>query len=469
MWTIIKKEGLEIVRDKVSSILLISLCLLLFLSLMISWSYNNWYSQLQKEVTENARHHWETQTDKNSHSAAHFGIYLFKPLSPYALWDNGVDKHVGVSVFIEAHIRNQLQFKAVEDNPLLARWGELTPAYVLLYLMPLLIMWLASNSIVKERSEGTLKLVLSQGMTLSRYVWGKAMTLWLLSAILIFTLWIIGGMLMSMARGESFFTLNGLLLLLVYLVFAGIFIHGSLFVSLLAKTQRNALVALIGIWLVTIWIIPRLATQISERAYPSPVTETFLQNISDDIAINGINGHGGENEKMIELKEIWTKKYGVDSVQQLPLNFLGVILQADEDTNNLIYDRHYKQLYELYEKQAEIHQFTSFLSPVMPARQASMAFSGTDFSSTIHFSESVDAYRKEFIEILNNRLRDKSRYSERDTGTVAFWKTLPVYQYKPLSTAEKWHKGNAGLGIIFIWLLVCMALMQIAIRFIPVL
>lgn len=468
MRTIIQKEWLEIRRDKVSSVLLISFTLLLVVSLVISWSYNNWYSEIQQEVTANARKHWETQGVKNSHSAAHFGIYLFKPLSSLALWDTGIDKHVGISLYIEAHKRNHLQLKAVEDNPLLARWGELTPAYVLVFLMPLLIIWLASNSVVKERADGTLKMVLSQGTSLSRYVWGKALTLWIISAGLIVALWLIAGALLSIARGSSFFSQESIWLLVVYLVFTGIFIHLSLFVSLRSHHQRNALVLLIGIWLVMVWFVPRFTTQLSERLYPSPTSEVFLKNVSDDIATNGINGHGGENEKMKKLKAEWTRKYNVDSVQQLPLNWLGVTLQADEDTNNVIYEKHYRQLYALYDRQQRIHQLSAFVSPVIPARSASMSLSGTDLLSSVHFSESVDAYRKDFIRILNNRLRDKSRYNERDTGTVAVWKALPVFRYTPPSPEEKLSHAKTHLVILLLWLLLSMVLMHVTIRSVKV-
>lgn len=468
MWSIIQKEWLEIRRDKVSFILLCSFTLLMFVSVMISWSYNKWYNDVQHQVTSNARTHWETQGVKNSHSAAHYGIYLFKPLSPLALWDTGIDKHVGVSLYVEAHKRNNLQLKAVEDNPLLARWGELTPAYVLIFLMPLLIIWLASNSIIKERADGTLKMVLSQGISLTKYVWGKVLLLWIVALALIFTFWIIVGFLMTTISDKSLFTIDSFCLMIVYSIFIGIFIHLSIFVSLRAASQRNALVLLIGIWLVMVWFIPRFTAQLSERLYPSPRTETFLKKIADDIAINGINGHGGENEKMKQLKKQWTTKYNVDSVQQLPLNWVGVTLQADEDTNNVIYERHYRQLHELYEKQQRVQQVSALLSPVVPARNASMTLSGTDLASSVHFSESVDSYRKDFIRILNNRLRDKSRYNERDTGTAAVWKTLPVFSYSPPETNEKWSRAKSPLSILCIWLIVTIGLMQFSIKSVKV-
>ncbi|MBC7826218.1 MAG: DUF3526 domain-containing protein [Chitinophagaceae bacterium] len=451
---IIKKEWLQIRRDKVSVILLTAVVLLLILSLFTSWNYFRWYSNLQQEVTANARHHWETQGEKNSHSAAHFGIYLFKPLSPLAIWDNGIDKHYGVSLYIEAHIRNQLQFKAIEDNPLLARWGELTPAAILLVLLPLLLIWLAGNSIVNDKIAGTFKLAVSQGVSAQKYVWGKAAALWCISSAIIFSTWLMGGLLSTLLSNQSFFGVKSLLLLIMYCLYNGIFIHLGLLVSNKAANRRSALVSLLAIWLVAVWLVPKITAHFSEERYPSPLTEVFLKKISDDVAVNGINGHGGKNEKMKKLEKDWATKYGVDSVQQLPINWLGVTLQADEDTNNLIYDKHYDTLYAGYNNQLLVHKTSSLLSPFMPARLFSMSLAGTDLKNSLHFYSATEAYRKKFIGILNNRLRDNSLYGGRDTGRVAFWKSLPAFHYRQSTLPERWKESSTTFLIVLIWLLV---------------
>jgi hypothetical protein len=49
------------------------------------------------------REHWLRQPAKNPHSAAHYGIYAFKPKMLPAVLDRGVDPFVGQSVWLEAH------------------------------------------------------------------------------------------------------------------------------------------------------------------------------------------------------------------------------------------------------------------------------------------------------------------------------------------------------------------------------
>ncbi|WP_205513997.1 DUF3526 domain-containing protein [Longitalea arenae] len=457
MKTILQYEWLQIKRNRVSMLLLAITALLLMVSLVTSWNYYQWYSKLQQEVAGNARHHWETQGEKNSHSAAHFGIYLFKPLPALAIWDSGIEKHYGVSLYIEAHTRNQLQLKAIEDNPLLARWGELTPASMLLIVLPLLLVWLAGNTVVNDRANGTLKMLLMQGLPARKLVWGKAMALWCISGMIIGIIWLVGGVLASVLSEESFFNASSFLLLFLYLLYTGVFIHAGIIVSMKAKGARGAMVSALSIWLVMVWLVPRFFVQWSEAMYPPVNAEAFLAKIREDVAQNGLNSHGAAGTKEKELEKQWLQKYGADSVQQLPLNWLGVVLQADEEINNPIYDKHYDSLYHIFRQQIAMHRWSSWFSPTLPAKYASMAFAGTDLFNSIDFYQQTELYRKDFIKRLNERLRDNSRYGGRDTASTGYWKTAPVFRYTPPSDMYKWSQAKAPFVTVMIWVLILAA------------
>ena len=80
---------------------------------------------------------WTGQGAKNPHAAAHFGQYAFKPQSPLALADPGVDAYVGEAVWLEAHRQNEAQFRSARDTGVAARLGGLSFAFVLQTIMPL--------------------------------------------------------------------------------------------------------------------------------------------------------------------------------------------------------------------------------------------------------------------------------------------------------------------------------------------
>ena len=47
------------------------------------------------------------------------------------------------------------------------------------------------------------------------------------------------------------------------------------------------------------------------------------------------------------------EKYNVDSISQLPINFSGILLQADEEYGNKVWDKHFGDVYSILKEQKE--------------------------------------------------------------------------------------------------------------------
>ena len=85
---------------------------------------------------------WREQGEKNPHSAAHYGLYAFRPALPLAFFDPGVSSYEGVSIWLEAHKRNFATGRPADDMTPLLRFGELSLAVVFQTLLPVgLILW----------------------------------------------------------------------------------------------------------------------------------------------------------------------------------------------------------------------------------------------------------------------------------------------------------------------------------------
>lgn len=428
IWHIAKKELKEIFRQGVFKISVLILLTLLFVSLTISYSYNQYISTLHKKSEEESRELWDNQENKNQHSAAHYGIHLLKPKSSLALWDNGVDRYSGSAIFIEPHLRNNTMFKAVQDSPMLAKWGELTPSFIMLFLLPLLIIWMTYNIVSGEKERGTYRLLRSQGVSSLTLLIGKSLAVWIIILLLIIPIFCIAGILLG---GITFFSYKSLLLLLIYLFYAGIFIHVGITVSTLINKSSVSMVLLIGLWVFSSWVVPKITTNIVQNIYPSPLESVFKKKIRDEVEKYGILRHDINHKNTIAFTESVLKEYNVDSLHKLPFNFNGYILQAAEDTNNLIFDKHYANLYKLYENQMRIHTISGTLSPFSLARQLSMGVCNTDLWTHIHFIEATDKYRKIFIKTINDDLI-KSPYipNQRFVRSKDFWKKVPKFTYQ---------------------------------------
>ena len=99
---------------------------------------------------------WLNQTKKNPHSAAHYGVYAFKPKSPLAIVDTGIDPYMGVAVWLEAHKQNEFKYRPAQDRTAVQRFGEMTAPRSLQVLVPLFIVLMTFSAFAGEREQGTL-------------------------------------------------------------------------------------------------------------------------------------------------------------------------------------------------------------------------------------------------------------------------------------------------------------------------
>ena len=243
------KENLREGRIRLS--LLIVLALLL-VSVLISRGYYLSVQQQHAEAKEAARDVWVSQDEKNPHSAAHFGTYAFKPKYPLALIDQGVDKYAGISIYLEAHNRNEAQYMAAADQTALSRFGELTPDFILLFIIPLLIILISYNAFSRENEQGTLRLLKSQGLNMWSLAMGKWWSVFL--PVMLLCCLLFGVAAIFLGSLEDFGTLAPaelLIMLLVFLLYYAVFINLSLLVSALSKNSGISLVLLLSIWILS--------------------------------------------------------------------------------------------------------------------------------------------------------------------------------------------------------------------------
>ena len=152
---VVRKEFTDVIRDgrfRWSAILVGSL---LLVSLAHGWVQARKASQEHAAAQATAREHWETQGEKNPHSAAHYGVYAFKPRLALSFVDEGVDPFTGTSVWLEAHRQNDFLLRPAQDATAAQRIGALTAAQVLQHLVPLLIVLLTFGAFASERERGT--------------------------------------------------------------------------------------------------------------------------------------------------------------------------------------------------------------------------------------------------------------------------------------------------------------------------
>ena len=452
MKNIIFKEFKELTRDGRFKIVMgISLLLLIIATITGTNQYHKNNQQYLKSI-ETEREVWETQGEKNPHSAAHYGTYAFKPKFALSLFDNGVTKYTGNSIFLEAHNRHEASFSEASDQTSLARFGTLSVNFVLIYLFPLIIILIGYNSYTKEVEHQTLTLLKSQGVHPIKLALGKWMATFIPIFILTALIFIIIGIVLSSLENLAFFSWTSLFTIFAsysfyYLIITTI----TVLISMWSNSSGMSLVSSLAIWILFSFITPKIATNFANENYPYPSKSEFNARIAEDRK-NGLDGHNPWNKAAQKLEQETLKKYGVDSINQLPFNYAGFRMQKGEEHEAKVYEKHYDILNEVAKNQNDTYKKLSFLSPFLPIRFLSMDIANT--SDILHwkFTKAAEKYRIEKQLFLNNDLKNNSKLGDRSYKMNANqFKKLPKFSFTPPTLSQILKENTQNILFLALW------------------
>ena len=391
------------------------------------------YHLLNRQYKENlgqSRLNWDSQTEKDPHDAAHDGTYVVRPPYPLFMVDRGIQPYAGQVVHLRAHQRNQSSLLPAKDHSGLFRFGELTPSFLLLYIVSILLIFLGYDTFTEEKENQTIRLLLSQGVSPVQLALGK----WLALFSLMIALYSI--LFLGVAAGYCF--LNGDISIgfFQWLAFAGVyllyllsFINLVVMISGIVRSSRISLMALLAIWIAMTLVIPKLSTNLAGNAYPFPTLQTFRDNINRDLQ-TGLNGHSFYSDSAKEFKEKILKEYGVKAIQELPVAFNGLMLAEGEKYESRIYSKHFNLLKTQYHNQRRVYRFCSAFSPFLSVKFVSMAISRTDYGFQWHFEDEAEKHRVVINTILNMDIAENAKGIEHYKATSDLWATVPDFLYE---------------------------------------
>jgi len=449
------KEFKENIREGRFRVAILVVGTLLVVATWLSFNYFNSIQQQHAEAKSNARNIWVSQDEKNPHSAAHYGTYAFKPKYPLSLVDPGVDKYSGISIFLEAHKRNESQYMAAADQTGLARFGELSPDFILLFIIPLLIILIAYNAFTREKEQGTLQLLKSQGISMWQLTLGKWGGVFIPVLLITTGVFVLAFLLLSGLEDFGELSYSSLIVMfLVYLVYYAIFINISLFVSAWTKQSSIALVSLLGIWILVCLAMPKASSNLADSIYPYPSRQAFTADVEKDKKA-GLDGHNPWSQAAKEFERETLEKYGVDSLHKLPFNFDGYRMQKGEEHEAEVYFKHYELLKETHQGQTKVYQASALLSPFLPARFLSMAIAHTDYGTHWDFADAAENYRLNLQKSLNMDFAENSEYGNwAYKADKSLWKELPDFSYTPPTIGSVVQRNWTNFLLLIGWFMI---------------
>jgi ABC-2 type transport system permease protein len=445
------KELRELSRDRQVLWAAVIVWLLVAAGVATAWPEHRRRAVEREALAAGARDHWVSQGAKNPHTAAHFGVYAIKPQTPLAIFDPGVTTFVGTHILLEAHWQNPQQGRAADVSPASYRLGSLSPATVLQQLLPLIVILLGYQAIAGERERGTWSLLTAQGATATQVGAGKLMAIGtVLLALFVPPLALATFAALGVANDRDVLLRGGLLVGL-YIVYAIAWLGLTLSASARASSPRRALVVLLGFWIVSTLVTPRAVADVSRLTYRTPSAFSFHEAIYAHKA-QGIDGHDTQDERVEALRARALQTFGVSRVEDLPLNFSGLALQADEEYGNALFERAYGSLWHTFDRQTDLQRLAGVVAPIQAVRFASMALAGTDSAHDHAFARDAEEYRRALVRAMNDDLTHGSRSGDFSyVGNRSTWSRVPEFRYS--SPAAWWALGQEWLScaLIGVW------------------
>jgi ABC-2 type transport system permease protein len=397
---------------------------------------------------------FDAQPDRHPHRMVHYGQYVFRPLTALAFFDPGVDSYTGNTVFLEGHRQNSANFAEARQSSLLLRFGQLTPAFVLQTLAPLLIVFLAFGSVARERERGTLRLLLAQGLRPGELIAGKALAHLAVAGVIGLPAAV--ALMVAVAMGWAP-PLASLLLALAYGLYLAIWALGSVLASSITAKGRDALTVLVSVWMVTVVLLPRTLPEVAAAGIDIPTRIETDVAIARELKSIG-DSHNPDDPHFAAFKARTLAQYGVATTDELPVQWAGLVGMEGERLTSGLFDRHASEAFARERRQNDLVRLFGAISPVISLRQASMTLAGTDVESHQDFLSQVERFRYTFVQALNlMQVRQIPNVNAGDDPRIAAgnWKTLPGFNYvAPDTLALGAGRLALNIGILALWLVV---------------
>lgn len=427
------------------------LLLALFTALLLTAGALNRHRQVrdrsaQVSLQQLVRAQWEGQPDRHPHRVAHYGTFAFRAPGPLAAFDPGLDSYAGRAIYLEAHRQNAANFAEAGELSSAFRLGELSPAFVLQLLLPLIVIVLGHRVWTDEAESGRLRLLLAQGIPARRLIAGKAAGLAL--ALLPFA----GVAALVVAwtlAGDPAFHAEPAALPRIATVAAALALHTgawlgvTLWVSARARTAARACAVLVPLWIAGGVVVPRTVAGLAAAHAPLPDKSAFTAAVAEEVRRHG-DSHNPDDPHYARFRAETLARHGVSRVEDLPVNYAGVVMAEGERISAEIFARHFEALTQRMEAQAAWVERAAWLAPYLAVRAVSAAAAGTDLRAQLQFQREAEAYRYRFVQHLNQLHRDEIRaVGDKDQKlSAAHWRAVPDFQAAPVAL----RTALAGIG-----------------------
>ena len=396
---------------------------------------------------------WLEQPERHPHRVIHYGFLVFREQAPLEFFDPGVSDYAGTSLYLEGHRQNTANFGEARHSTGMSRLGRLTPASVLALLLPLLVVVAGFAAVSAEREGGTLGVLLTQGATPTQILAGKVLATGAVGALATLPVALAVAVMAGPGLdGPASGTRLGALAA-IYAVYLAGWVLVTVLVSAVRTSSRSALAQLLALWVVICVAAPRMAASVAGALYPLPSRAELTAQVEQ--ALNEVgDSHRPDDPFFNALREEYLERYQVGAVEDLPVNWRGVLSRESEALTSRVFEDHRQELVKGHLRQNGVLAWSGFLSPYLAARDLSMGVAGSGPEAAEAFLAQAEAHRYTIIQRLNELHMHEIRLENDRAQRLSreHWGEFPVFETEPPPLGGVLANRPVSLAALGLWI-----------------
>ncbi len=290
--------------------------------------------------------------------------------------------------------------------------GAFDLAFVLVFLLPLVVIALSYDLSSGERERGTLALVLSQPVTLTSFVFGKALA----RALVVLVAALVIGVLPPLVTSHS---LSGaglptLLLAACLLGYTTFWFALAMAVDAWGRSASTNALSLIGLWLALLFVVPGLLGVAVDTLSPSP-SRAELLNLARDAAREAeatASDLAGDHGKSIDAPQLGRRAIEVDRRLEQQLEPVRAEFEARRQARERLVDR------------------LRFASPAIAMHEALVDLAGSGAARNRAFQQQVAGFQTELEGFFHPRIERGERLGAAD------YTAMPSFSFREPGAAS---------------------------------
>jgi ABC-type transport system involved in multi-copper enzyme maturation permease subunit len=391
---------------------------------------------------------------------------IFLSPQPLAALVSGISNDIGRSAVIRGRGEVSTTGSRYNEDPIFAIFRFLDLEFIFQIVLSLFAILLGYNSISGEKEQGTLRLSFANPLPRKTYILGKLIGSFLSLSISIIIAVSIGVLLLPlMGIALSFSEWVRLILIIATgLLYFGVFLTLSIFVSALTQRSSNSFLLLLVIWVMCIHVVPRAAVLLAARSVEVPTVDELAHQKS--ILNRQLNKEHIDGMRIFDINELG------------PEEDVAVVLNKYIDSLNDIRDQKLQSFSRRLNEDRINHQRTqeklafsiARISPATSLTLASSHLAGTSLKLKNRFYDEANRYQEVFgsfkkektgvntggmLQMRKSTSCGGGGGSQDEEKTEAInARELPTFDYRQESMAESLTASLLDVGILMIYNLI---------------